>query len=106
MSTLSVYRKLFFNSVDFKGVDAPYGPNLICQACGNRFRDDKTTPALTNVVKDSRKRVFTCPKCGRKIELYIAVSRTEKGGQGIQISVNPIDPDWLEKEEASRKLLK
>ena len=58
------------------------------------------------MVKDSRKRVFTCPKCKATIELYVAVSRTKKGEQGIQISVNPIDPDWLKKDIASREVIK
>ena len=96
------YNKLYYDSLTFDGVESSFGPNFICPRCGTRFKDDKTTSALTNVVKDSSKRVFTCPKCKATIELYVGVARTEKGEQGIQISVNPIDPDWLEKDIADR----
>ena len=96
------YTKLHFNSVNFDGVDAPFGPNLICQACGAHFNDDKDIPTTSSVVKDSQKRSFTCPKCKATIELYVAVARTDKGEQNIQISVNSIDPDWLEKDIAER----
>ena len=96
------YRKLYYNSVSFDGVESSFGPSFICPRCGTHFKDDKTASALTNVVKDSRKRVFTCPKCKATIELYVGVARTEKGEQGIQISVNPVDPDWLEKDIKSQ----
>lgn len=94
----STYRKLFYNSVTFDGVDSSFGPNLICQKCGTHYKDDKTISTTTNVIKNSQKRVFTCPKCKTTIEFYVAVARTREGKQGILISVNPIDPDWLEKE--------
>jgi len=96
------YNKLYYNSVKFDGVDFSFGPNFICPRCGERFKDNKTTSAITNVVKDSRKRTFVCSKCDAKVELYVGVARTDKGEQGIQISVNPIDPDWFEKDIASR----
>jgi len=65
-----------------------------------------TTLTATQVVKDSKLRTWLCPKCKSKIELYVAVARTEDGKEQIQISVNPIDPDFLKKEEAERILVK
>ena len=103
---MTTYRKLYYNSVQFDGVNKAFGPNLKCPKCGAHFKDDKTALITSNVVKDSRKRVFTCPKCKATIELYVGVARTEKGEQGIQISVNPIESDWLEKEVADRIDLK
>ena len=98
-----IYNKLYYSSVKFDGVGSSFGPNFICPKCGTRFKDNKSVIAITSVVKDSRRRTFTCPKCEAKIELYVAVARTDKGQQGLQISVNPIDPDWLEKSIADRE---
>ena len=100
------YQKLYYNSVTWDGVSKSFGPNLTCPKCKTKLTEMFTTLTATQVIKDSKLRTWICHKCKSKIELYVAVARTEEGKEQIQISVNPIDKDFLEKEEAERILVK
>ncbi len=100
---MSVHNKLHINSVSLDGLDKDFGPSFICPECRTKFKDDRKamlTPVNTTV-KYNQRVDHPCPSCGAVIRVYVAATKTDKGKQGLQISVNPIDPDWLENDIAS-----
>lgn len=99
-----MYRKLYYNAVAFDGLDKNFGPNFICPnpKCERAFKDDRqgiVVPPNTTV-KFNQQVTFKCMYCGAEIVLYVAATKLDKGDQGLQISVNPIAPDWFERDRA------
>lgn len=104
---MSVYTRLHINSQGFGGIDKDFGPTFLCPKCGRTFKDDRKgmlTP-INTTVKYNQRVDHKCPYCDAVIRLYVAATKTDKGKSALQTSVNPIEPDWLEKEISARAIV-
>lgn len=94
------YDKLFYDSVIFTDVREEFGPRFICPKCKHRWQTKVklTVPPTTASIEDNQRRMFRCPSCGIKINLYVAVKLID-GKSYIEISKVPIlREDWWKME--------
>lgn len=102
MKVSTPLRKLFFTSVDLEG-----GPNFVLP-CGHSFKPKTEMQQLKDAMKAAKDLnnlvSFTCPVCGAKIELHVALHKNPEESLTLCIQRSDMEgtegiaADWWKRE--------
>ena len=96
------YNKLYYNAVNFIGVDDGVNPHFICPNCKFEWEPKYKVIAQAPAIFDFNEQItFKCPKCDIAISLYVALHK-DSTIETICISVEPIETGWWIQTERQR----